>query len=379
MLIRTVVFPLYPTDEQAKALSATQSLYTEAWQECVDVAWELERPTSIEVHKTTYKPLRERLGLKSQFVCSARNRAVESVKSVRERLRKKRKAGKPKGKTIPVRLDARTLSFDKDRLNASVTTQAGRMRFALQWHRQALRYQTWNCKSGEFALNRKGCWVLRLHFEAEASQTPPTGKAVGVDRGICTPVVTSENRFLGKRHWKEKERQLSASRSRLQSKGTKSAKQRLKKVAGRLRRFRVDCDRVLAKEMLAPLSSGDTVVLENLTNIRERVGKKGRNIKRNRSNIGRWSFRRLESSLRNRAELSGIQIVKVNAHYTSQTCCRCGVIEKSNRKSQSSYRCACGNQVHADLNAARNIQVRWLTATSCQSGAQSIVPRCSVR
>ena len=162
---RTVVFNLWPNDEQRVALEETTRLYTMAWRDAVDVAWEMENPTKVSVHKLVYKDLKEKLGLKSQYLCSSRNRAVESVKSARELQQKGKKVSKPTaGRHIPVRLDARTLSFDKTRETASIATQHGRIKVPLVWHSQAQRYRDWFCQAGEFALNRKGRWVLRLVF-----------------------------------------------------------------------------------------------------------------------------------------------------------------------------------------------------------------------
>ncbi len=44
---------------------------------------------------------------------------------------------------------------------------------------------------------------------------------------------------------------------------------------------------------------------------------------------------------------------------TSETCSCCGYVNKKNRPSQSTFQCLwCGNTMHADVNAARNIGVR---------------------
>ncbi len=52
----------------------------------------------------------------------------------------------------------------------------------------------------------------------------------------------------------------------------------------------------------------------------------------------------------------GGQLVKVPAAYTSQTCSRCGYVDKVNRTTQARFRCvACQFQLYADHNAAINI------------------------
>ncbi|MHA1946096.1 MAG: RNA-guided endonuclease InsQ/TnpB family protein [Candidatus Hodarchaeales archaeon] len=60
-----------------------------------------------------------------------------------------------------------------------------------------------------------------------------------------------------------------------------------------------------------------------------------------------------------KAKLLGISVVLVSEAYTSQKCSRCGIIDKSNRKSRGFYHChSCGLRLNADHNAALNILQR---------------------
>ena len=70
MITRTVVFPIYPTKDQKRVLQETLKLYSKAWKECVDVAWDMEKLSAIDVHKKTYKMLKKSLGLKTQSLYS---------------------------------------------------------------------------------------------------------------------------------------------------------------------------------------------------------------------------------------------------------------------------------------------------------------------
>ena len=55
----------------------------------------------------------------------------------------------------------------------------------------------------------------------------------------------------------------------------------------------------------------------------------------------------------------GIAVSLVQSFYTSQTCPKCGCIDKENRKSQEDFECIeCGYKSNADLNASRNIRNR---------------------
>lgn len=370
MAKRTVVFPLDLLEDQVNILYETLTLYSQSCSRCIDVAWDMrtKKISTEKVHDLTYYPLRQELGLKSQYVCSSRNKAIEMVKSARDREKKNKRFSKPGHGLIPIRLDARTLSFNSERTYASVATQGERIKIPLTWHRQARRYENWFCQSGEIGIDKWGRWNLWLVFEKKFKLPERTGVVYGGDRGIAHVIVISNNKFYGERWWAEHERKSFLHIARLQSKGTKSAKRRLKKVFRKLRRFRENCDRVIAKQIIASLQPGDTIVLEILTHIRDRCGVKGKAHKKHRRKIGRWSFKRLENAIRYHAELSGIYVECVKAHYTSQMCSKCGVVSKSNRKNQALYSCKCGLRLNADLNAARNIAERWRIANGFASG-----------
>jgi putative transposase len=62
-----------------------------------------------------------------------------------------------------------------------------------------------------------------------------------------------------------------------------------------------------------------------------------------------------------KARLKGIRVVKEPEDYTSQTCCMCGTICKSNRVHHGLYVCGqCGVVINADVNGAINILKRYL-------------------
>jgi putative transposase len=368
MASRTVIFPMFLTSEQKEALLKTIDLCAKAWTFCVDVACTMEKLSKKKLHNATYAIVRETLQLTSQYTCSSRDKAFEAVKSAKKLQTLGKKVTKPSVNKMQIRLDCNSLSFNKDRTIASIATQEGRIKVPLTWHKQAKRYESWNCKAGEIGFNNEDKLVLRLVFEKSFEMPPRTGIVYGVDRGIKHPMVVSNNKFYGEDWWAEHERKLLALITRLQSKGTKPAKRHLKKVWRRLVRFRKDCDRVIAKKVFKDFKPGDTVVLENLTNIKERCGKKGQVRKKHRAKVGRWSFKRQENALSYNAEVRGIYIEVVDARYTSQTCSRCNKVLKKNRKSQSLYSCSCGLKLNADLNAARNIAKKWCIANGYASG-----------
>jgi putative transposase len=77
-----------------------------------------------------------------------------------------------------------------------------------------------------------------------------------------------------------------------------------------------------------------------------------------------------------KAESAGRRVWLVNPAYTSQQCSACGVIDAKSRINRDVYYCwACGHYEHADINAARNIRARGLTAEAAwrAEGSPSLV------
>jgi len=78
----------------------------------------------------------------------------------------------------------------------------------------------------------------------------------------------------------------------------------------------------------------------------------------------------LRELLTYKAEAKGCQVVGIDPRHTSQTCSTCGYQHKSNRRSQSVFKCrSCGYQLNADLNGSRNIALKYLAAAGIPGGS----------
>ena len=110
-----------------------------------------------------------------------------------------------------------------------------------------------------------------------------------------------------------------------------------------------------------------TIVIGDLNGIRDNI-QYGRKINQR---LHAWSFAKLTQQITYKAALKGIVVEKISERNTSKTCHCCGKISKSNRKTRGVYRCECGWQAHADVNAAANIFKRFtnLSPVSRSSGA----------
>jgi putative transposase len=66
---------------------------------------------------------------------------------------------------------------------------------------------------------------------------------------------------------------------------------------------------------------------------------------------------------------NGGMLLLIPPQYTSQTCHKCGNVDKNNRVSQASFVCtACGHSANADHNAALNILAAGQAVSACGAG-----------
>ncbi|NJM67093.1 MAG: IS200/IS605 family element transposase accessory protein TnpB [Acaryochloris sp. RU_4_1] len=355
---RTIRIQLQPDIETAKVLSQTIEQYTWSFNAVCKHGWENDLANGVELHKATYYDHRAITGLPSQLVCAARVKATEALKSAKSLKKKGKTVSFPASKRCPIRYDARSYTvFWFDRSELSILSIKGRVKLTFEIAEYYRQYLNWKNTSADLLQDRKGRWWLYVVMEAETPEVSATNEVVGVDLGIASPAVDSRGSKYGSDHWKEIEDRTFELRRRLQSKGTKSARRHLKKLSGRQRRFRKDCDHVLSKRLVRSVQSGATLVFEDLTNIRGRAKMR----KAQRRRLHGWSFAQFQAFVTYKAESRGVNVGFVDPRYTSQKCSQCGHIERGNRPSQAEFRCQkCGYECHADYNAAVNIREDFL-------------------
>jgi len=378
---RTIVLNVCPTSEQARILQRTLEEHTNCFNTVVHLGFTSKCSNGVELHKQTYYDLRALYpDLPAQLVCAARVKATETVKSALswqkkqeadypKKVAKALKKGKPAPvftsvhcphvKHGPIRYDARSYRVKWESSTCSLATIAGRIELPFTVPVYAQKYSGYKTCSADL-MYRKGTWKLHVVVSIPAPAIPPSATVTGVDLGLNHPAVTSERQFLGERRWKEQERRTFRLRRKLQARGTKSAKRHLKKLSGKLFRQRRDHDHVLSTRIVQQAPAGSTIVLENLTRIREtsQIGRSKKHDTKRR--LHSWSFAQFHTFLSYKAQERGIQVIKVDPRHTSQRCSRCGYQTRNNRRSQSLFHCrSCGYQLNADLNAAQNIRDKY--------------------
>ena len=351
-------------DEATRALLLETMLQsTECFNAVCRYGWESHDFNGVSLHHATYSSLcRLHPDMPSQLIISARMKAVEALKSGETRLSQRKKASCPQSSLCSIRYDARSYWAKLEKGEASLSTTGGRVKVIFSLPKCYETYLSWQTASADLCYNpHKKRFYLHVVVKQDALVAEPTGRVVGCDLGIARIAVTSSPQFFSSQSLRHRVRQYEHLRSLLQAKGTRSAKRHLKKMSKRWTRFQAGQNHMIANAILASLSAGDVLVLEDLTGIRDGC----RHQKKQRGPFHRWSFAQLRAFLLYKAERKGITIVLVDPAYSSRTCHQCGHCEKKNRKSQRRFHCQkCGYRANADYNAAQVLRQRGIASLS---------------
>jgi IS605 OrfB family transposase len=350
---------LEPTDSQEAILTDTCAVFTSAFNHAVDIGWQAEEGNATNLHYLAYYPVKHaHPSLVSDLINQARVKAAEALRSAFA-LRKDadRPVSKPHSSVCPPRYNKNTYRVDWPSRTVNLSTTAGRQTLRFRVPTYAERYAGFPTDTADLICKR-GRWYVHIVVTLPTPLLLSSDAIIGVDLGLAQPAVTSTPAFLGARRWKDIEGQRFKLKRQLQHVGTPSAKRHLRHLRGKQARFRKDCDHVLSKQIVQSCEPGATIALENLTDIRSRTKIKRKTATSRR--VHSWSFAQVRSFIAYKAEERGCTVVAVDPRHTSQTCSCCGHKARNNRRSRSRFLCrACGFELHADLNAARNIAAKY--------------------
>ncbi|MHC3376663.1 RNA-guided endonuclease TnpB family protein [Ligilactobacillus equi] len=207
----------------------------------------------------------------------------------------------------------------------------------------------------------KGHWFLHMSYTKAISewQKEDNQHVVGIDRGLrfLTTAYDEKDKtnFVSGKNIAYKRKKYAYLRSKLQAKGTKSAKRKLKRLAHQENRWMADINHCLSKTLVERYGQNTLFVLEDLTNV---TFEKSNSNKDQTRELHSWSFYDLQTKLTYKAQRNQSQVLIVSANYTSQRCPRCGQIRKENRNhSLHEYKCVnCGFRTNDDRVGAMNLQ-----------------------
>lgn len=351
--------------ENDAALRELAATFLQLLNDICTVAWQEQVFANNSLHHLVYYQMREKYpGLKANHIACAIRMVCGTLQAGRTTARRKRrKQIKPTFRKPTVGFDLRTSKITADHCTLSTLGDRIRIDYQLSPYQSQFFDGTWKIGGSKLVLRKKG-WFLNVSLSKEAPPQRTGNRALGIDQGIRHIAVTSDNRFFPAGKLNLRTAQVRQRRGELKSKGTPSARKRLRKLSRRENRFRTDVLRCVVKSILSECDDVDVIVLEDLSKIE---GRKGRDMNRKLSN---WGFARFRDLLTYKAEELGIRVETVDARYTSQKCSSCGSIRKANRKqSRHLYLCDCGLSLNDDLNAARTIRNNYALATCEERGA----------
>ena len=207
---------------------------------------------------------------------------------------------------------------------------------------------------------------LILNLNLDIPYKPKTevveGRTLGVDLGIKYPAYMCLNDDTYKREhigsiddFLRIREQMQDRRRKLQhdlkfikgGKGRNKKMQALDRLRDKEKNFATTYNHMISKNVVefAKKNQCEYINMEKLT-------KDGFN----NAILRNWSYYQLQQYIEYKAEREGIKVRYIDPSYTSQTCARCGHVDKENRQTQEKFICTeCGFELNADHNAAINI------------------------
>ncbi len=407
--IITAKLKLHPDVLQFQALRATQLAYRDALNAVSRYSFAHGKMSNqVRLRDETYYQIRATYKLPAQMATNVPRQVGATYKTLWTKARQNnavRKAGltkkRYKGLDQPPTYVSPTLTYNyqrdysfKPNQQVSVLTLQGRVIVPYTGYTEhiALLHQGAQIGAAKLWYDKpKKQFYLLVSLEIELAEPAPethTGVA-GVDVGVRYLAVTATTRgdhsFYSGKKVVPKANHYARLRKRLQKKGTRSATRRLVVMSGRERRLKQDANHVVSKRIVIR-HPHSLIGLEHLTDIRERTkrkhGKKASKKQRKaNATYSKWAFAELHSMIAYKALLHGSMAIKVDAHYTSKACPRCGHTADANRpKKGLLFICQnCHYTLHADLVGARNITMRTLLVRQdwVSTGQLSIAPDVS--
>jgi len=187
---------------------------------------------------------------------------------------------------------------------------------------------------------------VKFSFEIETGPKKTEGRDIGIDTGIKSLATTSD----GQKHGTNIESII----NRINNCQHGSKHQR------KLRQYLKDEMARIAKSITSEIDL-KLIVVEGLKNMNHNTKKQRSLGKAMRKRLGTWVYRYWLTRIHEGCENNRVSFRSVSPYYTSQTCSRCGHVERVNRDKEK-FRCRhCDYTDDADINAAVNILNRFTT------------------
>jgi IS605 OrfB family transposase len=306
----TLQLQLLPTTDQPAELLDTMERFNAAAAFAAKAGFEHKVFGQVSIHGLCYHEIRKRFGLSAQMAVRAIAKAVECFrrdKSIRLEFR-------PDG---AICYDQRVLSF-KGPTKVSLWAPSGRLRIPFVCG--AYQKERMGCIKGQADLvYRQGKFYLLCTIEMPEGAPIEPADVIGVDLGIVNIATDSTGEMFSGEPVQRNRRRRNTARKQYQRKGTKKAKRRLKKMAGRQRRVQAKTNHEISKRLVAKAKAlGVGIAMEDLSGLRERV--EPTVSRRCRRQLGNRGFGQLARFVEYKARLAGVPVITVDPRNSSRTC-----------------------------------------------------------
>lgn len=264
--------------------------------------------------------------------------ALQIVKSQR----KLKKKTKPIFQSNTIEFDSRFIDFQKGNhfdLFIRLTSIGNKISLKLpvnkHRHFNIFNSNKWNLKKSVRLRKVGEKYFIDCYFKKEKNKVKTEGKTKAIDIGYKKLIVSSDKEFIGDDNIYKK-----ISRKKQGSKAFKRA------LVERDENINTSCKQL-------DLSEVKVLVVEDLKNVKQKS--KGKINKKFMNKMQRWSYSKVLNKLSMICDEVGIEMIKIDPAFTSQTCSSCGFVDKKSRKDED-FKCTkCNYSEDADYNASLNI------------------------
>ena len=328
------------------------------------------------LNKALYHKLRKEHSLKANMAQSCMKTTIAEYESLQSNLKKQKEPFSKEPKSLeylwsPIQFQRPQLDLVRNRDYSLITKgkNAGMLSLNTLEGRVYVKpiYKGWNAyidktwKIGTAkVIHKQNHWFLHIACSKEVPdvELSETKTIVGIDRGIRKLVTCYDSdgntTFVNGTSVSQKREHYKQLRASLQSKNTKSSKRRLRAIGDRENRWMCDVNHCISKTLVNQYGANTLFVLEELEDVRTATVKVS---KSRRYEQVSWAYYDLEKKLTYKAHANGSEVIKVDPHYTSQRCPKCGRIHKPNRNHDlHQYTCdACNYSSNDDRIGAMNL------------------------
>lgn len=344
---------LQPTQAQADSLKRTIELTNSAANYASKQAWDSRTFGRVPLQKLVYHPMRAQFAISAQSACLVVRKVADAYKLDKETEREFRPLG-------AIAYDDRILAWKLAKQTVSIWTVDGRQDVPFVAGDYQTRLLSGQRGESDLVL-RDGEFYLLATCDVTERPTELQPDTLGVDLGVANIAVDSDGEIHQGKTVKNVRFRHRKLRTKLQKKGTHSAKRRLRQLSGRERRFATWANHSISKSIVAKaIDTARNIAIEELGGIRDRITAR----RPQRAILHSWSFFQLRSFIEYKAKRAGVVVIPVDPRNTSRTCPCCGHVDKANRRTQSKFLCVdCGYSGLADHIAAGNIARRASVTT----------------